>query len=159
MTAVPAPRGKWYEDFQVGDKIRTAGRTITEADLVNFAALTWDFNSIHTDAEYSAGSGFGQRVAHGALGFAYAIGLMVRTGLMEGTVLAFREIVEWKFSQPIYIGDTVHVEMEVEETKAVPRLGGGTVTIGVRVVNQKQEAVMRGRLSVLFQTRPASSPS
>jgi acyl dehydratase len=158
MTSTPsAPRGRYFEEFSVGERIATAGRTITEADLVNFGALTWDFNSIHTDAVYSAGVGFGQRVAHGALGFAYAIGLMVRTGVMEGTVLAFREVLEWKFSLPIVIGDTIHAEMEVEGTKPMPRLGGGTVTILVKVLNQRQETVMRGRLQVLFQSRPAGS--
>ena len=53
----------------------------------------------------------------------------MRTGVLEGTVIAFREINSWKFIAPVFIGDTLHVEMEVIETKALPRIGGGSVVI------------------------------
>jgi 3-hydroxybutyryl-CoA dehydratase len=150
MTAAqPRPRGLYFEEFIVGQKVVTAGRTVTEADIVTFAGLSGDYNQIHVDAEYSAGGPFGQRVAHGLLGLAIASGLAVQTGVLEGTVIAFREISEWKFSKPIFIGDTIQVVMEVKEKKAMPRLGGGMVMIELEVKNQRGEAVMKGTWSTL----------
>lgn len=147
-------RGWYYEDFIVGQKLTTSGRTITESDIVAFAGLSGDYNAIHTDAEYSRTTAFGRRVAHGLLGLSIASGLAVGTGLLEGTVLAFREISTWKFSLPIFIGDTIRVEMEIIETKPLPRLGGGSVLISLNVLNQDDKAVMKGHWSVLMMSRP-----
>ena len=99
-----ARRGLYFEEFEVGQSITSPGRTVTEADVVGFAALTGDWTSIHTDAVYAAQHPLGQRVAHGLLGLSIASALAVRLGFLEGTVLAFREISDWKFSQPIYFG-------------------------------------------------------
>jgi acyl dehydratase len=145
----------YFEEFQPGQKIVSAGRTVTEADIVNFAGLSGDFNQIHTDAQYSQTSQAGQRVAHGLLGLSIASGLAVQTGVLEGTVIFFREINEWKFVQPIYIGDTIHVELEVVETKALRRIGGGTVTIALDVINQNGQTVMKGSWVVLVAFKPA----
>ena len=154
MTDAPNPRGRYFEEFAVGDKIITAGRTVTETDIVNFAGLSGDFNQIHTDAEYASGQMFKQRVAHGLLGLSIASGLAVQTGFMEGTILAFREMQEWKFSKPIFISDTIHVELEVLETKALPRLGGGLVTIKLTVNNQKDETAQQGKWLALMLSQP-----
>ncbi len=147
-------RGLYFEEFEIGQKITTGGRTITEADIVAFAGLSGDYTAIHTDAEYSRTTPFGRRVAHGLLGLSIASGLAVSTGFLEGTVLAFRDISSWKFSLPIFIGDTIHVVMEIEETKALPRLGGGSVVITLDVRNQDDKTVMKGRWSVLIKNRP-----
>ena len=155
MPPIPTlPRGRYFEEFATGQQLRTAARTVTEADIVTFAGLSGDFNSIHTDDVYSKDSPFGRRVAHGILGLAIASGLAVRTGILEGTVLAFREIGEWKFSLPVYIGDTIHVELLVEEVKPLPRLGGGSIDLIFEVKNQSAQTVMKGRWTVLVQSRP-----
>jgi acyl dehydratase len=112
-TLLSISRGMFFEEFSVGQHIISTARTVTESDVVTFAGLSGDYNQIHTDAEFSKNTPFSQRVAHGLLGIAIASGLVMRTGVLEGTVLAFREINEWKFSKPIYIGDTVHVEVDV----------------------------------------------
>jgi 3-hydroxybutyryl-CoA dehydratase len=159
MCATPSrPRGLYFEEFEPGMTIITPGRTITESDIVGFAGLTGDFNLIHTDAVYSAASPFGQRVAHGLLGLSIASGLGTRTGVLEGTVMAFREVNEWKFVKPVFIGDTIHAEMEVMEMKAMPRIGGGAVMLKVDVKNQKDEGVMKGSWTVLIMSKPASAP-
>jgi acyl dehydratase len=150
----PRPRGRYFEEFTLGEKIVTTARTVTEADIVAFAGLSGDFNQIHIDAEFAAGTPFGARVAHGLLGLAITSGLAVQTGFMEQTVLAFRQIDEWKFSQPIYIGDTIHVVLEVVETKALPRLGGGSVSLTLDVKNQKGDTVQKGRWTVLIRAAP-----
>ena len=141
--------GHYFEDFQVGQKITTVGRTISEADIMNFAGLSGDTNQIHTDADYSKGTQFGQRVAHGILGLSITSGLAWRTGVLEGTVIAFREIKEWTFIKPIFIGDTIHAVLKVTETKAMPRLEAGLVTIQFDVLNQAGDSVMKGAWTVL----------
>jgi 3-hydroxybutyryl-CoA dehydratase len=150
------PRGKYFEELTLGQKIYTAGRTVTEADVVSFAGLSGDFNQIHIDAAFAARGPFGQRVAHGLLVLSIISGLAVQTGVMDRTVIAFREIAEWKFSKPVFFGDTVRGEMEVVGLKPFPRLGGGAVEIALAVKNQKDESVMSGKWIVLLQSRPAA---
>lgn len=147
-------RGLYFEEFEDGTTITTAARTITEADLVNFAGVSGDFNSIHTDEQYSRQSFFEQRVAHGLLVLSVASGLAMRTGLMEGTVIAWRDIGDWRFSQPVFIGDTIHATLEVIERKPMPRLGGGRVELKVAIHNQDGQTVMRGRWGLLVQNKP-----
>ena len=146
--------GLYFEEFSVGQKIETVGRTVSEGDIFNFAGLTGDYNQIHTDAEFSKKTPFGQRVAHGLLGLSMAVGLIWRTGLLEGTVLAFREVTEWKFVKPFFIGDTIHVEMTVTETKALPRIGGGAVIAAIVAKNQNDEVCQRGSLNLLMLSKP-----
>lgn len=144
------PLGLFFEEFQPGDSALSATRTITETDVVNFAALSGDWNLIHTDAEYSKAHMFGQRVAHGLLILSVASGLAVRMGFLDGTTLAFRSV-DWKMQRPVVIGDTIHVRIVVEETKAMRRLGGGLVNFKVEVVNQKDEVCQRGNWEMLVQ--------
>jgi len=147
--------GLYFEQFHVGQKITTVGRTVTEGDIMSFAGLSGDYNQIHTDAEFSKTSQFGQRVAHGMLGLSLTSGLAWRTGILEGTVMAFREVNDWKFIKPIFIGDTIHAEMNVTETKALPRVGGGSVVIQFDVKNQSADTVMRGTWTVLVMNKPS----
>lgn len=147
------PRGRYFEQFAVGDELVTAARTITETDIVSFAGLTGDYNQIHTDAEFAAKDTFGQRVAHGMLVQSIATGLAVQSGIIEGTVLAFREQ-SAKFSLPVFIGDTVHVELTITETKALPRLGGGNINMKYAIYNQHGKAVQRGDWVMLIKSQP-----
>jgi acyl dehydratase len=144
----------WFEEFEVGQRIITSGRTITESDVVSFAGLSGDYNQIHTDAEFSSQTPFGKRVAHGLLGLSIASGLAMRTGVLEGTVIAFREINDWKFSLPVYIGDTIHAELKILELKSLPRLGGGSIIIEISVKNQRNEVTMRGTWTALVASKP-----
>jgi len=143
----------YFEEFEPGQTITSVGRTITEADVVNFAYLSGDWTQIHTNAEYAARHPFGQRVAHGLLGLSIAIALVTRLGFIEDTVLAFREINEWKFSLPTFIGDTIHVRATVTDTKPMRRLGGGLVSLKVEILNQDDKVVQRGTWGVLVQSR------
>jgi len=149
------PRGLYFEEFEIGQKFYSSSRTTTEGDIVTFAGLSGDYNQIHTDAEFSKNTPFGQRVAHGLLVTSIASGLIAQSGLIEGTVLAFREITNWKFTRPTFIGDTIQVISEIDQTKALRRLGAGTVEIMIDVRNQKDETVMKGKWTVLMAGRPA----
>ena len=150
------PMGLFFEEFVPGDSVESVGRTITEADVVNFAALSGDWNRIHTDEPYSADGIFGQRVAHGLLILSVASGLAVRLGFMEDTILAFRGL-EWKFANPVFIGDTVRVRVTVEETKPMKRLGGGLVSLKMEVLKQDDSVAQRGTWDLLCQGRESAS--
>ena len=154
MPSVHKPRGKYFEEFKIGDEVICPGRTVTEADIVNFACLSGDYNQIHTDAHFAAGTPYGQRIAHGLLVLSIATGQAAQQGFIEGTVIAFREL-EWKFSRPVFIGDTVHLETTVSELKPYPRLGGGSVILKASVVNQDGQVVARGVWNALIASRPA----
>jgi len=147
------PRGLYFEEFSTGQTLRTRGRTITESDLVQFAALTGDYNPIHTDAEYARNAFMGQRVAHGMLTLSYGIGQAYQLGILERTILSFRGL-EIKFTQPVYIGDTIHVELTVVSKKAARRIGGGIVNLDMRIRKQDGAIVQRGSLSLLMMSQP-----
>ena len=153
MTDLPLNKGLFFEDFEVGHHASTAARTITEHDIVAFAGLSGDFNQIHVDAEYARATPIGQRIAHGLLGMSIASGLAVQTGILGANVIVFREVGEWKFIKPIFIGDTIHVDIEVTETKSFPRLGGGLVTMSATVNNQANETTMKGLWTLLVKFR------
>jgi acyl dehydratase len=147
-------RGLYFEEFEDGQLFITAARTITEADIVSFAGLSGDYTTLHTDAEYSKTTPFGERVAHGLLILAIASGLAARLGILEGTVIAFREVENWKFIKPVKIGDTVHAEMTVASTKALPRIGGGAVSMAMEIKNQDEDVVMKGTWNMLMTSKP-----
>ena len=143
-----APRGLYFEQFEEGLTMETQGRTVTEADIVNFAGLSGDFNPMHTDATYAEATQFGQRVAHGLLGLAIASGLSYQLGFLDGTVLAFTGL-EWKFRAPIVIGDTIRVRVKVTKTREMKAAGGGFVTFDVQVINQDDKVTQKGEWTIL----------
>ena len=147
------PRGLYFEEFEEGVTMVTRARTITEADIVQFAGLTGDYNPMHTDEEYAKNSFMGQRVAHGMLTLSYAVGQAYQLGILEKTVLAFREL-EMKFSVPVLIGDTIHAQVKVTEKKEAKRLGGGVVKLNMRIINQDGKAVQKGTLTLLMMSAP-----
>ena len=146
--------GLYFEEFTVGQVVKTTARTVSEDAIFAFAGLTGDYNQIHTDAEFAKTTQFGQRIAHGLLGLSIATGLIMRTGYLEGTVLAFREIQEWKFVKPMFIGDTIHAVLTVSETKALPRIGAGALIAAVEVRNHADEVLQKGTLNLLMLSKP-----
>ncbi len=150
----PSPHGLYFEEFHIGQHILTAARTVTENDVATFAGLSGDFNPIHMDAEFSKTTAYGQRIAHGLLCLSIISGLALHTGALEGTVLALREIKEWKFARPVHLGDTIHAELDVTGTKALPRLGSGLITLALTIKNQVDQVVMRGVWTALVMLKP-----
>ena len=146
--------GLYFEEFTTGQVVKTTARTVSEDAIFTFAGLTGDYNQIHTDAEFAKTTQFGQRIAHGLLGLSIATGLIMRTGFLEGTVLAFREIQDWKFVKPMFIGDTVHAVLTVAETKPLPRIGAGALIASIEVRNQTDEVLQKGTLNLLVLSKP-----
>lgn len=147
----------YFEDMQIGDKAVSVGRTITEADIVNFAGISGDYNTLHTDAEFAKGSIAGQRIAHGMLPYVIASGLFTRTSynlaIME-SLTAFTEIRSWKFKKPVLIGDTIHVLVElIEKEDSRPESKNGKVVFRRTVINQKDEVVQEGEWVMLYKKR------
>lgn len=145
----------YFDDFHVGQEFVTKARTVTEADVVNFAALSWDTNQLHTDVEFAKGTQFGERIAHGMLGIVIHSGLSQMLGLMEGTILAFLGMT-WDFHLPIKIGDTVHVVQRVKEMRETSKTDRGVLTFQKELINQRGEVVQTGTTTVLLAKRKTS---
>jgi 3-hydroxybutyryl-CoA dehydratase len=144
--------GKYFDDFIVGEEAKTAGRTITETDIVNFAGITGDWNEIHTNAELAANGPFKQRIAHGALIFSIATGLSVRLGQTSDSVIAFYGLDRLRFIKPTFIGDTIHVRQKVEG-KTERNQQSGIITVLNEVINQRDEVVVSYTAKVLLKRR------
>ncbi len=139
----------YLEDFKVGQTYTSPARTITEADIVSFAALSGDWNQIHTDVEFAKSTPFGQRIAHGMLVLSVSTGLGARMGFIEGTAIAFLSLT-WKFSKPVFIGDTVRLQVKMNKKRAVgPQMG--LVIFDAAIVNQREEIVQQGEWSVMVK--------
>ena len=143
---------KYFEDFEVGEQSKTAGRTITETDIVNFAGITGDWNEIHTNKELAERGPFKQRIAHGALVFSIATGLGVRLGQTADTVIAFYGLDRLRFVKPTFIGDTIHVTQKVE-AKSERDDRSGIITMLSEVINQREEVVVSYTAKVLLRRR------
>ncbi|MGD8814255.1 MAG: MaoC/PaaZ C-terminal domain-containing protein, partial [Anaerolineales bacterium] len=128
-------RGLTFDEFNLGDKFISQARTVTEADVVNFAGLSGDFNPLHTDETFAAGTPFGKRIAHGMLIAAIATGMANWTGVFEGTTLALmQQLLQYKGA--VKFGDTVHLELSVAEKKPTSKPDRGVVIFDARMVNQ-----------------------
>ena len=132
--------GLRWNDLSVGQQFRTIGRTITEADLVNFITCTGMLEVLFTDVEYlESHGGINGRVVPGALVYTFAEGLLVQA-TMQHTGLAFLNM-ELDIKGPSFVGDTIHVECEVTEVSPTSK-GRGKVRTFNKVVNQNGETVV-----------------
>jgi len=133
---------KYFEDFQVGETVVTRARTVTETDIVSFAALTGDWYPLHTDVEYAKKGPFGERIAHGFLVLSVASGLLP---LSEIAIIAFYGIDKLRFVNPVKLLDTIHVEFETVEKQGRDERGG-VITFRQTVKNQKGEVIAVGTM-------------
>jgi len=151
--------GLSYADLHVGMSFRSPGRTITDADIVAFAGLTGDYSELHTSDVYARESVFGRRVAHGMLGLAYAHGLMwARTGELRETAIAFLGINDWKFTGPIFVGDTIFVNYRLaglRDSKSKPTQA--IAIFDVEVVTHDARVVQRGQKAILVSKVPLAA--
>jgi acyl dehydratase len=144
----------YLDDLESGQVFETPARTITESDVVTFAGLSGDFNPIHTDVEFAAGTAYGQRVVYGLLTLSIATGLLDRSRVFSGSAVAMLGITGWTFRKPVFIGDTVRVRLTVDSvrrTKSDPRRG--VVHRLVEVLNQRGETVQDGHIDVMVRSR------
>lgn len=141
----------YFEDLAEGQQFVTAGRTITESDVVSFAAWTGDYNPLHTNVEFARTTQFGQRLVHGLLGPALCIGLVGRLGLFEGTAVALLGVDEWRFRRPVFIGDTVHCRVTITGTRLTSGGAVGVVSRRFELINHHDELTQEGRMDVMVR--------
>ena len=132
--------GKCAEEFVVGEVSISAGRTVTETDVVQYSWISGDTNPMHTDAEYSARSPVGQRIAHGTLGMSICTGLSARMGQFDGTAIAALGVDDWQFLHPIFIGDTVYLRTTVLSARvSSSKPDRGVVVRQMELLNQNED--------------------
>lgn len=143
-------RGLTFDQFNLGDTFSSQARTVTEADVVNFAGLSGDFNPLHTDEEFGKATPFGGRIAHGMLVAAMATGMANWTGVFEGTTIALMEqVIQYKGA--VKFGDTVQLELRVAEKKETSKPDRGVVVFETHVCNQDHKAVIEGKWTLMMK--------
>ena len=145
--------GRYFEDFIIGEEVVTAGRTITETDIVNFAAFTGDWYELHSNREFAARTQFGQRIAHGALVFAVATGLAMRMTPPSDTLLAFYGLDKLRFVKPVFINDTICLRQQVADLR-VRDAQSGLVIFHSEVINQQNQVVVSYTAQALYRRQP-----
>ena len=147
----------FFDDLCVGQSFRTQARTVTEADIVNFAGLSGDYNAIHVDAAHAGQTIHGERIAHGLLVLAIASGLCTRLPLMRAmdkTLLGLVNL-QCRWTRPTRIGDTLHVVVEISALEASSKPDRGSVTMRRTAVNQNGDSVMESDWRLVLKRIPA----
>ncbi len=145
--------GRLYQAFHVGQRFKTPGRTMTEADMVAFSGLTGDYNPVHTDEAFAAATEFGGRITHGPMGIGIAFGLASRLDLIDGTVVALLGV-SWDFKAPIRPGDTIHALIEVVEMREVKDPDRGLLGLSFTIVTQTGTTAQSGTARLLMRRTP-----
>lgn len=153
------PRGQYFDQFAVGDRFQTARRTITQTDIVNFAGVSGDFNAPHMDHEFCRTQPYGEPIAHGPLVFAVSTGLLCQSGLNDGTLVAMLGIDKWRIHAPVKAGDTLHLVMEVIETRPTSQGDRGVVGFRREIVNQRGVAVHTMEVQCMYLRDPERAPA
>ena len=146
--------GRYYEEFEGGQRFETPRRTIVDADISTFAGLTGDFNPLHMDEVFAAESDFKGRITHGPMLVGMAFGLGSRAGLFDGTVLGLLDI-SWTFMRPVRPGDTVSAVLTVLEKRPSKKQDRGVVTMQLDVMTQRGEVAQVGIAKFLVRRRDA----
>jgi 3-hydroxybutyryl-CoA dehydratase len=141
----------FMDDVSKGQTWNSQGRTVTEADIVNFAGFSGDFNPVHVNHHFAKNTPFGKPIAHGLLGMALTSGLSINSPPMR--TLAFIGIRDWQFLEPIYVGDTLHVRTQLLEKEIRSRGRRALLTWQREVVNQRGEVVQKGTTLTLVEGR------
>ena len=154
MTIQAQPRGKYFEDFEVGQEFVTPARTITSTDIVNFACLTGDFNEVHTNFEYCKTTPFGEPIAHGPLIYGIMGGLQYASGVNDGTMLALLQIDAWRMLGPVKHGDTIRMHAKVIGKKESSKPDRGVITFERKCIKQDGTAVQEMKATLMYKRRP-----
>lgn len=140
----------FFEDFGDGEELMTRGRTVSRADVVNFAAVSGDYDPLHMDNEFGKKTIFGQNVAHGLCVLSIASGLIGATGIFRN-VMAFYGMENWQFKLPLFFNDTIRVRIRVLSRQEGSKPDRGIVSLGLEVVNQRDEVLQQGEWKILVR--------
>jgi acyl dehydratase len=145
----------YWEEWEIGAEFESPARTVTEADIVMFAALSGDYNPLHVNEEYCKTTLFGTRIAHGPLVYAIVAGLLFQLHLYDDTLIAFLGFENLKFTGPVKPGDTIHAKVKVLEKRETSRPDRGVMKRELKVFNQRGEVVQEAVQNFLLKRRPA----
>lgn len=154
MTTITAPRGKYFDDFEIGQEFVSPARTITSTDIVNFACLSGDFNEVHTNFEYCKTTPFGEPIAHGPLIYGIMGGLQYASGINDGTLLALLQIDAWRMLSPVKHGDTIRLHSRVLDMKESSKSDRGVVTFERQCLKQDGTVAQEMKATLLYKRRP-----
>ncbi|AHG64093.1 MaoC/PaaZ C-terminal domain-containing protein [Advenella mimigardefordensis] len=154
MTVQVKPRGKYFEDFEVGQEFLSPARTITTTDIVNFACLSGDFNEVHTNWEFCKDGPFGEPIAHGPLVYAVMAGLQYASGINDGTLIALLQNDGWRMIAPVKNGDTIRMRSRVLEKKETSKKDRGVVTFLRECIKQDGMVAQEMTTKFLYKRRP-----
>lgn len=143
----------FFDDVEVGREWMSPGRTITEADIVNFAGLSGDFNPIHVDHQFAKNTLFRRPIAHGLLVWSISSGLTLTSPAMR--TVAFTTVKEWHFREPVFIGDTIRVRSTILGIESRSRGRRAAITWQRQLVNQNTKVVQEGIVVTLVEGRAA----
>jgi acyl dehydratase len=147
--------GATFEEHKVGDIYRTLARTVSETDIVNFVNQCGFTEPLFLDMEYvKRESIFKRRAAPGALTFALSEGMVMQTGLIHGTGMAWLGG-ELRVVAPVLEGDTIRVEVEVTDKRETKKADRGIVTYRHRVLNQRDEVVLEATIQRMIRRQGA----
>ncbi|WP_010531791.1 MaoC/PaaZ C-terminal domain-containing protein [Lentibacillus jeotgali] len=146
---------KYLEEYEINESWTSRGRTITESDLVMFSAFSGDWFPLHTDEEYAKKTQYNQRIAHGMLVLSVATGLL---HFEPEIVFAFYGMEKVRFIKPTYIGDTIHLELNVDDVN-VKNPSQGVITAQMEVKKQTDEVVAAAQMKLLVKGKRKSLPS
>jgi 3-hydroxybutyryl-CoA dehydratase len=141
----------FFDDVEVGQQWDSHGRTVTEADIVNYAGLSGDFSPIHMDHVFAATTPFRAPIAHGLLVLSMGSGLMITAPLMR--TIAFVAMKDWQFKHPVFIGDTIRARSQVLEKVERARGRRGLITWQRQLINQKDQVVQEGQTVTMVEGR------
>ena len=150
--------GRYYEEFEAGQRYETPRRTVIAADISQFAGLTADFNPLHMDEVFAAQSDFGGRITHGPMIVGMAFGLVSRIDLIDGTVLGLLDI-GWSFKAPVRPDDTIRVVVRVIGKRMTKKPDRGVVELELDVINQHDDLVQTGKAKVMIRRKNAQEAS
>jgi acyl dehydratase len=145
----------YWEEWEIGAEFESPARTVTEADIVQFAGLSGDYNPLHVNEEYCKTTMFGGRIAHGPLVYAIAAGLLFQLHLYDDTLIAFLGFEDLRFTKPVKPGDTIHARVKVLEKVETSKPDRGVMKRQLLVINQRGEVVQEGRQAFLLKRKPA----
>lgn len=146
----------YFDDLEVGQEWESGGRTVTEADIVNFAGFSGDFNPIHIDHEFAKSTAFRRPIAHGFGVFSIASGLGVQTPPVR--TMALLQVKVWNFRLPVFAGDTIRLRTRVVEKTLRGRGKRGEVVWYRAIYNQDGKVVHDGEIVTLVECRPLTRP-
>ncbi|ELY60462.1 MaoC/PaaZ C-terminal domain-containing protein [Natronococcus sp. A-GB1] len=142
-----------FEEFEEGQEFESVGRTVTESDFMMHSALAGDWTELHTNKEYAEEGPFDGRIAHGPMTFVQATGFVYRTGIVERTAYAFLGMNYMDLPNPVYIGDTLSLDIEVTEKKDVDHDDAGIVVLDTVMTNQDDTVVLEGDMKFLIKRK------